>query len=165
MKYALFLAAAAIGISTAAVAAPASPGLVGAVKAAERHAKGQAIEADLDTLRSGRRVYEVDVLTRGTLREVTVDAASGKVLRTSRQRVEGWFWGTDRLTSALRGARPLADLLREAEARSGGKVVDVELDIEGGRARYEVELSTAAGIAGIYLDPQTGRRLAFVVDD
>ncbi|MFA7585552.1 MAG: hypothetical protein WCY11_05050 [Novosphingobium sp.] len=37
--------------------------------------------------------------------------------------------------------------------------------VEGGQARYEMELSTNTGIAGLYIDPKTGQRMDFVVDD
>lgn len=140
--------------------------LVRAVERAEAATKGQVMEVDLDRRRDGQLVFEIDVTNGKTLREVRVDAATGRVLGTSLQRTEGLFWRVyGNGLKGLAGSRPLSATLRDLETRTGGKVIDVDFDLEGGQARYEVELSTDTGVAGLYIDPQTGKRLDFVIDD
>ena len=156
----------ALGPAAPAMAAPRPLDLLGAVERAERAVQGQVVEVDLDRDRQGRQVYEIEVVRKGDLREVRIDARTGRVLGSSPERIEGLMWqvkGNDLV--ALAKARPLSAIIRDIETRSGGKVIDVDFDVEGGQARYELDLSTDAGIAGLYIDPKTGQRLDFVVDD
>lgn len=156
----------AMSLSATVTAAPNMVDLVRAVERAEAVTKGTVVDVDLDRNRAGRLVYEIDVVTGKNLREVRIDATDGKVLHNSPQRIEGLVWRVyGHGAKGLAGARPLSDILRKLEARTGGKVIDVEFDIEGGQARYEVDLSTDIGVAGLYIDPQTGKRLDFVIDD
>ena len=166
MRSILLLALPALLLPAPAIATTTPMDLVGAVERAEASVRGQVMEVDLDRGRGGRLVYEIDVAQGRNLREVRIDAVSGRVLGTSLQRVESLFWrvyGGD--LGKIAGSRPLSATLRDLEARTGGKVIDVDFDVEGGQARYEVELSTDTGIAGLYIDPQTGKRLDFVIDD
>ena len=161
----------ALGLPVAAVTATMPTGerpmgLVRIVERVEAATTGQVMEVDLDRNGAGQLVYEVDVVQGRSLREVRVHAVSGRILSNSPARVESLFWrvygsGHDSLANAAALSRTLRDL----EQRTGGRVIDVDFDIEGGQARYEVELSTDTGVAGLYLDPRTGRRLDFVVDD
>ena len=147
-------------------AAPSTISLLNAVERAEAVTRGQVVEVDLDRDRQGRLVYEVDVAHSGSHREVKVDARRGKVLANTAQRMEGML---RKVTSGgypgLDNAPALSTTLRALERSTGGRVTDVDFDVERGSARYEVELATAKGVAGLYIDPQTGKRLNFVVDD
>lgn len=158
--------AAAMGGSTMARSAPQPMDLVRAVERAEALTKGQVMEVDLDRGRGGKLVYEIDVTDGRRLREIRIDAFNGRLLHDSVERIEGLFWRAygNRMKD-IAGARPLSATLRELEVRTGGKVIDVDFDVEDGQARYEVELSTDTGIAGLYIDPQTGKRLDFIIDD
>ncbi len=140
--------------------------LVRAVSIAEATIKGQVMEVDRDRRKDGRLIYEIDVVQGQTLRELEIDAYSGAVLKNRREHLEGWFWRVNgNALSTLKEAQPLSVTLRTLEADTGGEVIDVDFDTESGQSRYEVELSTRTGVAGIYLDPRSGKRLAFVVDD
>lgn len=141
-------------------------GMIRAVAIVEQRYKGQVMEVDLDQRGSGRLVYEIDIASGNSLREVEIDARTGTILGSSPQRAEALLRRVfGRGLPANGRTRPLSASLRDLEERTGGTVIDVDFEVEGGQPRYEVELATQAGIAGIYLDPETGRRLAFVVDD
>lgn len=56
--------------------------------------------------------------------------------------------------------RPLADLLAEVERRYAGKVVEAELDRDGGRWVYEIKLLPPSGrIVELHFDAATGALL------
>lgn len=168
MKKFLCLAAIPLGLGIAAPAEAAQNpiGVLRAVERAERAVKGQVVEVDLDRRAGGRLVYEIDVADGRAVREIEIDAYTGNVIANSRRLLAGWLWPIyDKALPRVANARPLSTILRDLENRTGGKVIDVDFEVESGQPRYEVDLSTQAGIASMYLDPQTGQRLAFVVDD
>lgn len=168
MKY-LSVAVIAACISFPAAAQSADDGLVGitrAIAAAERNLSARAIEAELDT-RNGRLVYEVDLVRGATIHRATVDARSGRLVTTEKPRMENWLrsWiGNDRIRAGGR-IEPLAARLAALEKQTGGEVKEVEFDMRKGRAVYEIELATAAGIGEVKIDAQTGKRLELAYDD
>ena len=167
MKWIVASVAAALAATGSAAGHAANViGVTRAVEIAENSAGGQVLEVELEN-RGGRLVYEVEMAKGRTLRELDIDASSGKVLRTRTPRLEG-YWKRFSDAEEFRQAelsRPLSELLKKLERSSGGRVMDASFEIEGGQARYEVEISTAAGVAELYLDPRTGHRLAFAMDD
>lgn len=154
-------------LTATAFAAQNTIGVRKAVEIAERAIPGQVVEVDLDTRLNGRLFYEVDVARNGMLHEIEIDALTGKVQSSSKARLETyWLRATQRGTFAtLEKTRPLSRVLAEVEQDSDGQVIDVDFELEDGQARYEVEIATRAGIASIYLDPRSGKRLAYVIDD
>jgi uncharacterized membrane protein YkoI len=158
----------AVLLTATAFAAPNTIGVRKAVDIAERAIPGQVVEVDLDTRRNSRLYYEVVVARRdGVLHELIIDAMTGKIKSTRQERLETfWLRLTQRGTfTALAKMKPLSRMLAEVERDSNGQVIDVDFELEGGQARYEVEVSTRAGIASIYLDARSGKRLAYVIDD
>lgn len=139
-------------------------GVTRAVAAAEKALSARAVEAELDTWK-GRLVYDVELVRGDALHDAVIDAQTGKLLASGKQRWESlwasWF-DKDRFATT---SRPLSATLAALEAETGGRVEEVSLDDDGGRAVYEVELATAAGVAEIALDPATGKRLARRLDD
>lgn len=168
MKY-LCVAAVAACLSHPVLAQPGEDRLIGvtrAVTAAERSLSARAIEAELET-RGGRLVYEIDLVRGDTLHRATVDARSGKLLTSEKPRMENWLrvWvDRDRLRKGGKAA-PLGGRLAALEQRSGGEVKEVEFDLRKGRALYEIELATAAGIGEVRIDAVTGQRLELAYDD
>ena len=139
-------------------------GVTRAVSAAEKALSARAVEAELDT-RKGRLVYDIELVRGGALHDAVIDARSGRLLASGKQRWESlwasWF-DKDRFAAT---SRPLGATLAALEAETGGRVEEVSLDDDGGRAVYEVELATAAGVAEIAVDPATGKRLPRRLDD
>lgn len=168
MSRSIILAGALVAmLPPAALAQSGAIGMPRAIEIAERATGGRTIEAELDGRRNGALVYEIELADSGTLHEVDVDARSGRIVARRTPRLESFWanWVEDDELRAVASARPLADMLRGLERRSDGRVTEVSFDVEAGQARYEVEISTSAGTADIYLDPKTGRRLSLVHDD
>ena len=167
MKHA-FVAALAVCISLPAFAQPGD-GLIGVTRAvisAERSLSARAIEAELET-RGGRLVYEIDLVRGATLHRTTVDARNGKLLTTETPRMENWLraWtDAERLRKGGKAA-PLGARLTALELQSGGRVKEVEFDLRKGRAVYDIELATAAGVGEVQIDALTGQRLELAYDD
>lgn len=168
MKYPCVAAVAAC-LSLPAFAQPGDDGLIGvtrAVTSAERSLSARAIEAELET-RGGRLVYEIDLVRGATLHRATIDARSGKLLITGKPRMENWLRGwvdSERLRKGG-AAAPLGARLAALEKHSGGEVKEVEFDVHQGRALYEIELATAAGIGEVRIDAVSGLRLELAYDD
>jgi uncharacterized membrane protein YkoI len=135
-------------------------GITQAVAVAERSLGGRAIDAELE-YSSDRAFYEIELVRGGVLHEAKVDAYSGRLLATEQPRLKAawrrWF-DSERLDTAAKG-RPLAELLIAIERQTSGKVRAVELEIEHGRAWYDMEVATSAGVAEIRVDALSGRRL------
>ncbi len=142
-------------------------GITRAVAIAEQDTGARALDAELDGRRDGTLVYEVELATTKALHEVHIDARTGRIIAKRAPRLASTWarWFDDEEMQGVAQTRPLADLLAALERRSNGSVREVSFDVENGQARYEVEISTQAGIADIYLDPKTGQRLSLVYDD
>lgn len=162
-----FVIAAAAGMALAGPtgAQPVPPiGAGKAVAVAEKALSARATEAELEQ-RDGRLVYEIELVRGGSLYGATVDAQTGKLIVSERQRLES-LWASWFDKARLRApARPLAAMLAALEAETGGRVDEVSLDAQGGRAVYEVELTTASGTADVAVDPATGQRLPAALAD
>ena len=167
LKY-LIAAGLVTGASAGLAAAPGSSlvGITRAVAVAERSLSAKAMEAELDT-ENGRMIYEIDLVRGATLHRATIDARSGKLLSATQPRIEGawssWF-DNERLRRGA-AAKPLATTLAAVEAETGGKVQEVEFDVDNGQPHYEIEVATAAGIAKMHVDAVSGQRLAVLHGD
>jgi len=159
--------------SVAALALVAVPTLaqdepaIGASKAvaiAEKALPAHATEAELDA-RGGRFVYAIELVRGDSLYEASVDAQTGRLIATARRRLES-LWASSFDKARLRTpAKPLSVTLAALEAETGGRVDEVNLEKVGGRAIYEIELTTVAGTADIVIDPATGKRLPAALAD
>jgi uncharacterized membrane protein YkoI len=168
MKIILAFAGAALAASVAAAQpAPPSPliGITRAVAAAERAAPGRALEAELDT-HKGKMVYSVEVVSKDTLHEVLIDARTGTPISTTPRKGKtlwhSWLRSDWKVTSKLNG--PLAPRLAALEKQSGGRVQEVDYDVENGVPIYEVDLVAPAGATEVQLDARSGDRLAMYAD-
>lgn len=161
------MAAALMAGSAASAGAPMKPaGLTRAVAVAEQATGGKATAAHAATGDRGRPLYEIDLAQGRTLHRVKVDARTAQIVSRQTPRFAGywmrWFASDELRHVAL--ARPLSRMLAELEQHSGGRVLDASFEVVDDRPRYDVKISTRAGVADIYLDPGTGRRLALVHD-
>jgi uncharacterized membrane protein YkoI len=168
MRFILALAAAAFMQIPASAQMPQPPviGLTRALAIAERATGGRVMEAELE-YRRGKPVYEIEVMGNRGLRKLKIDADSGRLLGSSPLRLKSlwarWF-KTDEYRQAGQ-ARSLAPLLVDLERHTRGSVRDVSFDVEAGRAHYEIEIATPAGVTDLQLDALTGKRLALALDD
>lgn len=109
---------------------------------------GPVVEVELERWTDRRQVYEMRMPAEdGRLREIIVDAQTGKVLQ----------YGSARFADAHR-LRPVADVLDDVLRRYPGQVTEVEIEIDAqGRRYYEVELRTEDGrMLELHVDAITG---------
>jgi uncharacterized membrane protein YkoI len=167
LKLASFSAAAFATISSATASAAQPLPLSRVTATAERAIGGQITDAELEVDRRGQLVYEIELIRSGDLFEIQIDAASGMVVSRRQPFIEGhWERFVERDERALlASARPVSEMLRALEERSDGRALSVSFEVVGGRAFYEVELSTDVGVTEIYLDPASGNRVPIVPDD
>lgn len=109
---------------------------------------GRVMEVELERWFDAREVYEVVMLTDDNrLREVIVDARSGKVLQPNSTRI-----------LELEKLRPVADVVDTVLARYAGRVLEVEIEQDSnGRRYYEIELRLDNGrLLEVHVDAMTG---------
>ena len=113
--------------------------IVAGIKAAETASGGKAVGAEFED-EDGAPAWEVKTMTGTKYSKVTVDAATGKVLKTKEKSDKD-----DAVTPEMLGA-PLTDLAAKAAAAGEGKVMSIDADHEDGKFRgIEVEIVKADG--------------------
>lgn len=139
-----------------------------AVRAAEQALGGRAVEAEID-VEDGAPVFEVEVLVGEDMHEALVDAETGEVRSTSRERlatVWGDWFQQDRLDAVNDAPRSLGAILADLESETGAVAREAELEDEDGQLYYEIEMSGADGEeTETYVDVSTGERLSGEPDD
>lgn len=65
----------------------------------------------------------------------------------------------------MRDFKPLSAIIVGLEKQSGGTVTEVEFEDDDHRLQYQIDISTSAGSASLYIDPISGQRLGFALDD
>ncbi|WP_039996521.1 PepSY domain-containing protein [Sphingomonas sanxanigenens] len=162
----LLAVACALLIPAAAHAADRLVGLTAAIITAERQMAGRAIDGELET-RSGKLVYEIELVRTDTLHQILIDARTGQIIAVSRPRLLGiyrrWLDG-GRMKQAAR-VRPLGPMLQQVERQPGRVVHDATLKVDDGRPIYEVEVETPTGVVEVTFDALTGQRLTVALDD
>lgn len=141
---------------------PSSITAAEAIAIAEAQVGGTLVEVELST-EGGRTVFEVERrLTDGRLMEVTIDAADGTVLEVEQEGVES----SPSVPAEGEVLIGLDAAVAAATAEVGGTLVEVELEREGGRTHYEVELRGADGVLReVQVDAVTGAVLRVEEDD
>ncbi|GAA1826842.1 PepSY domain-containing protein [Actinomadura chokoriensis] len=144
--------------------------LAQAVDAALKAAPGTVAEIELDD-EHGRTAWEVDVVAdNGQRREVTVDAADGKVLtnRADDRDDHGRDAdGRDDDPAALRGAKVTATAAADAALKAvPGRVTSADFETEHGKAVWEVDVAGRDGAGHeVTIDAGSGKVLAEEVDE
>ncbi len=139
---------------TPSVPAAGDVGLEAAKSAALKHAGlSTAVftkaERDYD---DGRLEYELEFHTDSAAYEVTVDAATGRVLDYEKENLRGGTGGTDIGAQAAKAAALKHAGLSEGQVRE----LQVEWDNEHGRAVYEVEFKSGGMEYEYVIDAATG---------
>lgn len=139
---------------TPSVPAAGDVGLEAAKSAALKHAGLSTAdftkaERDYD---DGRWEYELEFHTDSAAYEVTVDAATGRVLDYEKENLRGSTGGTDIGAQAAKAVALKHAGLSESQVRE----LQVEWDSEHGRAVYEVEFKSGGMEYDYVIDAATG---------
>jgi len=170
MKSTLFVSAAALVLASGAAFADdakedlqamhgAKLSLTDAIRMAEKEGGGKAVEAELESHKSGHAQYTVEVLSSDgkKLTEYTLDANTGKIEKASNEPLEKFV---ERVKPAdLEGAQTsLTEAIHSAESQTGGKVIDAETEGSGNKVHYELKVAMADGKTNeIKVDGATGQ--------
>lgn len=139
---------------------PDVPGMpvdaLGAVEAALSYTPGAVVEVDFD---DDENVWEVEVLLEdGRGLDVYVDVATGEVLRERDTPLSSWQREAPQVTAS--------EAISIALTEKPGAVRDLDLDREGGRVAWEVEVFAEDGTEwDFYIDPTSGEVLSQEQDD
>ena len=114
-------------------------------------------ERDYD---DGRLEYELEFHTDSAAYEVTVDAATGRVLDYEKENLRGSTGGTDIGAQAAKAAALKHAGLSESQVQE----LQVEWDSEHGRAVYEVEFKSGGMEYEYVIDAATGAVLDHEVE-
>lgn len=124
---------------------------------------GTVIESDVDYKRSGRVVYEFEIINNDSKFDIDIDGTSGDVLKFKQKRKRSYHTAVEPTPSVRRGGFPPARLTAESaqalarEKVGGGSVSEYKLDYDDGRlthevavirdgVEYEVEIDDASGV-------------------
>ncbi|MDF3350108.1 hypothetical protein HKX17_08030 [Sulfitobacter sp. KE34] len=129
-----------------------------AIKSAQSSIDGGVLEAEIET-EGDALVYEIDLVRRESVYEVTVNAATGDVMKQSEEQLTSFLSGLfqeDELRVAGTAREVLMTALTELEGQDGTRIEEVSLDDEDDRMVYEVELTDATGERELLIDATTG---------
>lgn len=129
-----------------------------AIKSAQSSIDGGVLEAEIET-EGDALVYEIDLVRGESVYEVTVNAATGGVMKQSEEQLTSFLSGLfqeDELRAAGTARDVLMTALTELEGQDGTWIEEVSLDDEDDRMVYEVELTDATGERELLIDATTG---------
>lgn len=116
------------------------------------------MKEDLD---DGRHEFEIEFISAGQEYEYNIDVATGAIRKSSTETVSG------RKAELTNGQYlTMADAMDKAFAQAGvtaadATFLDIELDVDDGRAEYEVEFSVGGVTHKVELDAATGDVLKY----
>lgn len=131
-----------------------------ALKTARSHADGKVGKIELEQGDSGRYAYKVEIRSATQKQAVHVDARSGKVLNTTKEKRDDDETGTRQETVDLDKAIPLSTAMRTATRERDGAVNTWKIEGKADeRARYEFDIGTkgAGEDAEVQVDAYTGK--------
>lgn len=115
----------------------------------------------------GKVFYEVEIDTRDMDYEIDVDAYSGLILGTDkdRERDDDRRKATQPARSSDTAYISLEQAVAIATNKTPGRVVETEREWDDGRLYYEIEIDTNQGEAEIEVDARTGDIMSVEYDD
>ena len=143
-----------------AAALAAKISLTQAITSAEQQTGERAFRIGLEE-HDGTYAYKIKVIsTDDNVFEVSVDPASGKVLRTEAEGlISRVFDGEDRTVAAkLKDAQTtLGGAIAAAEQQAGGKAIEAGYESENGRMQFQVSIAKDHTVSDVKIDGATAK--------
>lgn len=143
--------------------------LTQAIDIAKQNAKGDLISAEFDyddDDDNGNGAvtgeYEVEFVSNGTAYEVKIDANTGKVIETEKEKLDKEDMAEYR--ALMQAKVTLTSAMQKATQSVNGKVIGVEFELEKGQALYDIEVVKDNQIYDVSIDANTGKVLSSQVD-
>jgi uncharacterized membrane protein YkoI len=132
-----------------------------AIVAAEKTSGGKAVEASL-TEKSNAPMYDVKILKDDATSHYMVDASTRDANPTKSDSLMSKVdkEGKSERDAAMTARVPLKDAVATVEKQTGGKAVDAEIDVDGNRAQYVVEVALNGDTMKKTVDASTGKLIA-----
>ena len=157
------------GSSEAVSAMQSKISLTQAIDIAKQNAKGDLISAEFDyddDDDNGNGAvtgeYEVEFVSNGTAYEVKIDANTGKVIETEKEKLDKEDMAEYR--ALMQAKVTLTSAMQKATQSVNGKVIGVEFELEKGQALYDIEVVKDNQIYDVSIDANTGKVLSSQVD-
>ena len=157
------------GSSEAVRAMQSKISLTQAIDIAKQNAKGDLISAEFDyddDDDNGNGAvtgeYEVEFVSNGTAYEVKIDANTGKVIETEKEKLDKEDMAEYR--ALMQAKVTLTSAMQKATQSVNGKVIGVEFELEKGQALYDIEVVKDNQIYDVSIDANTGKVLSSQVD-
>ena len=132
-----------------------------AIDAAERKVGGHASEVDFKH-KNGSSYYKVEVLANQQKHEVKIDANSGQVLSSEVETEQD----SDHVKNATPPAISLKQAIAAAEAKTGGRAKEADLERKNDQVYYDVEVLVNNGQKQkVKVDAANGAVLSVKVED
>ncbi len=128
---------------------------------------GSVTESDTEGRKSGRVVYEFEIVNRGVKYDLKIAATDGEVLEfkeNGRRRPVPGEAATERRTVASGSRNATPARLNQAEAKAlaleevgGGEVIGYEIDHDDGRLVHEIKIQDGTRRYEVDIDDATGK--------
>lgn len=126
-----------------------------AIAIAKKNVTGDLVGAEFDyDKKSASGKYEIEFVSGDNEIEIKIDANTGKVLKNKQEKLDS----DDKAEySAMKQAKiSLTDAMKKAKQTVNGHIVEAELDIENGKAVYEIEVIQGNQKQKLLIDANTG---------
>ena len=170
-----------VSVSAAAIAAPSANtkattnsseavsamqskiSLAQAIAIAKQNTKGDLVSAEFDyDDDDATNEYEVKLIANGTSYEVKIDADTGKVIKSEKERLDKEDMAE---YSAMKQAKvSLTSAMQKATQRVNGKVIGAGFDLEKGQSIYDIEVVKGNQKYDVSVDANTGKILSSQID-
>lgn len=152
-----------IKVSDASAIAKSKISLEQAISIAQKIGKGDLISAEFDQndYTSGGS-FEIKFVSNDTEHEVKIDASTGEVLKTKQEKLDAEDIAEHKIMKQAK--INLIQAMQKATQSVSGKVVNAELDLEGGEPVYQIEIAKGAQVYDFIINSMTGQVVSSQLD-
>ena len=150
-------------VSDAVAIAKSKISLEQAIVIAQKNVTGDLISAEFDQndYTSGGN-FEVKFISNDTEHEVKIDASTGKVLKSKQEKLDAEDIAEYKVMKQAKISFKQA--LQKATQSVNGKIIKAELDLEGGKPVYQIEIAKGTQVYDLVIDSMTNQVVSSQLD-
>ena len=143
-------------VSEAVAAAQSKISLEQAIVIAQKTIKGDVVSADfVQHDHSAGGDYDINIVASNTEYEVKVDANSGKVLSSKREKLDKK--DIAEYNAMKKSETSLNQAIKKANQSVKGKVIEAGFDMDFGKPAYKIEIIKGTQVHKVVVDSMTGK--------
>ena len=143
-------------VSEAVAAAQSKISLEQAIVIAQKTIKGDVVSADFEQHdHSEGGDYDINIVASNTEYEVKVDANSGKVLSSKREKLDKKDMAE--YNAMKKSETSLNQAIKKANQSVKGKVIEAGFDMDFGKPAYKIEIIKGTQVHKVVVDSMTGK--------